>query len=50
MSTWLSESDGESLADVVNPRLGLTGSTAETVMLLFSKPEPAAETADRVGR
>ena len=28
VSTWLSESDGESLANVVNERLGLTGSTA----------------------
>ena len=43
-STWLSESDGESIANVVNQRLGLTGSTAETVTLLFSKPEPSAAT------
>ncbi len=37
-STWLSESDGESLAAVVNSRLGLTGVTAQTVTLLFARP------------
>lgn len=42
VSTWLSESDGESLAAIVNKRLGLTGPTAETVLLLFTKPTDAA--------
>ena len=49
VSTWLSESDGESLASIVNQRLGLTGSTAQTVLLLFSKPEPSAATATASG-
>ena len=48
-STWLSESDGEAIADVVNERLGLTGSTAQTVTLLFSKPEPSAATVTTSG-
>ncbi len=38
VSTVLSDSDGESLAVVVNERLGLTGPTAETVQLLFTNP------------
>ena len=49
VSTFLSESDGESLANVVNTRLGLTGSTADTVLLLFSKPEPSPTTATASG-
>jgi membrane protein len=49
VSTFLSESDGESLANVVNNRLGLTGSTADTVLLLFSKPEPSPTTATASG-
>ena len=49
VSTFLSESDGESLASVVNNRLGLTGSTADTVLLLFSKPEPSPTTATASG-
>jgi membrane protein len=49
VSTFLSESDGESLANVVNARLGLTGSTADTVVLLFSKPEPSPATATASG-
>jgi membrane protein len=49
VSTFLSESDGESLANVVNARLGLTGSTADTVLLLFSKPEPSPTTAAASG-
>ncbi|WP_345206033.1 YhjD/YihY/BrkB family envelope integrity protein [Fodinibacter luteus] len=48
-STWLSESDGESIALVVNERLGLTGPTATTVVLLFTKPEGAAEVATASG-
>ena len=44
-STWLSESDGESLAAVVNSRLGLTGVTAETVVLLFARPASTAAVA-----
>lgn len=48
-STWVSESDGESLALVVNSRLGLTGITAETVMLLFTRPEGTAEVATASG-
>jgi Virulence factor BrkB len=40
-STWLSDSDGESLAVVVNQRLGLTGATADTVLLLFGRPAGA---------
>ena len=41
VSTWLSESDGESLAAIVNSRLGLTGVTAQTVTLLFARPASA---------
>ena len=41
-STWISESDGESLAAVVNSRLGLTGATAQTVTLLFARPAATA--------
>ena len=44
-STWLSESDGESLAAVVNSRLGLSGVTAETVTLLFARPAATAAAA-----
>ena len=38
VSTVVSDSDGESLAAIVNERLGLTGPTADTVNLLFTKP------------
>ena len=48
-STWISDSDGESLALVVNQRLGLTGITAETVMLLFTRAEVSAEVATTSG-
>ena len=44
-STAISDSDGESLARVVNQRLGLTGPTAETVTLLFTKPASEAVVA-----
>jgi membrane protein len=40
-SSWVSDDDGESIAVVVNTRLGLTGTTAETVLLLFTKPAEA---------
>ena len=43
------ESDGRSLATVVNQRLGLTGSTAETVLVLLTTPEPSAATATASG-
>lgn len=48
-STWVSESDGEALAGVLNQRLGLTGITAETVMLLFTRPEGTAVVATASG-
>lgn len=48
-STWLSESDGESIALVVNVRLGLTGTTADTVLLLFGRPVGAEEVATASG-
>jgi hypothetical protein len=41
LSSWLTEDDGQSLATVVNSRLGLTGVTAQTVQLLFTKPAGA---------
>lgn len=48
-STVLSESDGESLAAIVNVRLGLSGPTAETVLLLFAKPTDATVAATTSG-
>jgi membrane protein len=48
-STWLSDSDGESLALIVNERLGLSGPTAETVLLLFTKPTDSAMVAGASG-
>ena len=49
VSSWLTEDDGESLAGVVNTRLGLTGVTAQTVQLLFTKPEGAEVVATASG-
>ena len=49
VSTWLSESDGESLAVIVNNRLGLTGVTAQTVTLLFARPASAAAASTASG-
>lgn len=37
-STAISEGDGESIAALVNSRLGLSGATAETVKTLFTNP------------
>lgn len=49
VSTVVSDSDGESLAEVVNERLGLTGPTAETVRLLFTNPANDAVAATASG-
>lgn len=48
-STWVSDEDGESLAAAVNDRLGLTGLTADTVTLLFSRPASATAAATASG-
>ena len=48
-SSWLSQSDGRALATALNTRLGLTGVTADTVTLLFSRPEGSAEVSTASG-
>ena len=48
-SSWLSQSDGRALATALNPRLGRPGVTADTVTLLFSRPEGSAEVSTASG-
>ncbi len=45
VSTAVSDGDGETIAGVLNDRLGLTGPTADTVQALFTKPNPVQSSA-----